>query len=61
MSALMASSVKGKYSAVTLSIRLVFVDLHVMVLYIHTFFIFLNLKGSLAESVQLHHEFPGEI
>lgn len=43
MSALMSSSVKGKYSAVMLSIRLVFVDLHVMVLYNHTFLNFFEI------------------
>lgn len=62
MCALMSNSVKGKYSAVTLSIRFVFVDLHVMVLCNHTFFFFfLRSKESVAESFQLQHEFQGEI
>lgn len=47
-----------KYSAVTFSIRSVFADLHVMVVYNHTFS--LRPKTSLAESFQLQHEFPGE-
>lgn len=44
MSVLVSNSVKGKYSAVTLSIILVFVDLYVMVLYNYSRFCFLGSK-----------------
>lgn len=37
---MMPSSAKGKYSVATLSVRFLRVDLHVMVLYNHTFFFF---------------------
>lgn len=38
ISVLVSNSIEGKYSAVMLSIRLIFVDLHVMILHITAFY-----------------------
>lgn len=58
---MMSSSAKGKYSVVTLSIRLVCVDLHVMVLYNRTFFSSFLRSKRVFSSFQMQHDFPGEI